>query len=107
VSGVVNVPASAAKLEQASAVRSPVSRVTVRVGVSSPEPPVLSVPSAVANVTCGLVKYGADAPVSVIVCPDGAVPSAFSAMPSDAVFPALSVATMLWAPGSSAPAVQA
>jgi hypothetical protein len=41
--------------------------------------------------------------VSVIDCPPGAVPSALIVTVSDAVFPALSVATTVCAPGSAAP----
>jgi hypothetical protein len=52
----VNVPASAVKLEQLLPERVPVSRVTVRLEVSRPEPPTSSEPSPSEKVTDALVK---------------------------------------------------
>ena len=50
MSGLENVPPSALKFEHAPAARSPVSRVTVRVYVSTPEPEP-SLPSVSEKVT--------------------------------------------------------
>ena len=81
----------------------PVSRVTVRVDVSRPEPASLPAPSA--NVTAPPVTYGADAPVSANDWPVGAFESAAIVIESEPLFPALSAAVTVCAPGALAPDV--
>ncbi len=105
MSGLVKVPASALKFEQDPAARSPVSRVTVRLDASRPEP-APSFPFVSVKVTEAVLKYGAVGPVSVIACPLGALVSSVSVIVSVAGLEALSVALMVRAPGSAAPADQ-
>ena len=103
MSGLENVPASKLKLVHVSPERVPVSRVTVRVEVSRPEP--ASAPSPSEKVRELDAKYGADAPVSVIVWPVGAPESTAIVIPSELALPALSVAVTVCAPGPFAPDV--
>src|ERR1051326_2343967 len=104
VSGLENAPASAGKPGDVPFASVPGSRVAARGDVSGPDPE--SLPSPSANVTEVEEKYGADAPVSVIVWPVGAAESAAIATASEPALPALSVAVTFCEPGAPAPEVQ-
>ena len=85
------MPGSAVNVPQESPPSGADSRVTVRDDVSTPEP-LPSLPSPSENVTAP-PKYGAVAPVSVIVSPVGADESGVSANGALDVAPAPFVAT--------------
>ena len=85
------MPPSAVNVPHESPLSVADSRVTVSDDASRPEP-LPSLPSPRENVTDAVLKYGAPAPVSVIVCPVGAVESAVRSNDALAVPPAPFVA---------------